>query len=429
MQTKMQRLTDPCTGDICCRIRHASGLEIRVTEMPDFSTAYAQFSTRFGSMHRRFRENGKTVLLPAGTAHYLEHKLFEKEDGDIAVRFDALGASCNAFTDYDRTVYHFHTQRGFDEALPMLLNFVLTPYFTDESVLRERGIITQEIMEMLDDPASQVLNQLLRGMYHTLPLFPDTLGTPESIAEITPDILRQCHRIFYHPQNMVLCCAGKVRTEQILATADRCLEAVPPPDAETVFLPEPETPVQAFLSRRMAVGKQQFMIGFKSQPLDGTERLRESLLCSLTLDLLTGSASPLCQRLLHEGLINDTFDTECFAGDGWFAVLAEGESDEPQTVLEAICAEAERILHEGVDETLFSVLKKAAYGDSILGMNDPESVCTALTDAFMWDCESPFLRTQLLASLTPEDVCRCLRECFRRDRACLSVIEPDPLQS
>ena len=427
MQNEIHYLTDPVTGDVCCRIRHSSGLEIRVAEMPEFSTAYAQFSTRFGSIHRCFRENGKTVFLPAGTAHYMEHKLFEKEDGDIAVRFDELGAACNAFTDFDRTVYHFHTQRGFDKALGILLRFVLTPYFTERTVSRERSIILQEIMEMLDDPASQVFNQLLRGMYHTLPLYPDVLGTPESIMEITPELLRQCHRIFYHPQNMVLCCAGNISTKQVLAVADRFVKPVPLPDAETVFLTEPDMPVQERVSQRMAVGKQQFMIGFKSRPLSGTERLRESLLCSLTLDLLTGSAAPLCQKMLHDGLINDTFDTECFAGDGWFAVLAEGESDDPQAVLDAICTEAERVLREGVDETLFSVLKKAAYGDSILGMNDPESVCTALTDAFMWDCESPYLRTQLLASLTTEDVCRCLRERFRRDRTCLSVIAPAPL--
>ncbi|MCQ2408130.1 MAG: insulinase family protein [Oscillospiraceae bacterium] len=428
MQNELHYLTDPCTGDICCRIRHASGLEIRVAEMPEFSTAYAQFSTRFGSIHRCFRENGKTFFLPAGTAHYMEHKLFDKEDGDVAVRFDDLGASCNAFTDFDRTVYHFHTQHSFDQCLQILLHFVMTPYFTEQTVARERGIILQEIMETLDDPSSLVFNRLLSKMYHTLPLHPDVLGTPESITQITPELLRQCHRIFYHPQNMVLCCAGNVNIKQILAVADRFVKAAPPSDAETIFLPEPETPVQNFVSRRMAVGKQQFMIGFKSQPLSGTERLRESLLCSLTLDLLTGSASPLCRKMLHDGLINDTFDTECFAGDGWFALLAEGESDDPQAVLDAICTEAERVLREGVDETLFSVLKKGAYGDSILGMNDPESVCTALTDAFMWDCESPYLRTQLLVSLTPEDVRRCLHERFRRDRTCLSVIAPEPLQ-
>lgn len=426
MQTEITRLQDPFTGDICWKIRHSSGLALRVMEMPEFRTACAQFGTRFGSVYRRIRRpDGSAVEIPAGTAHYMEHKLFDKAEGDAAVMFDAFGAASNAFTDFDRTVYHFHTQQDFSEALSLLLRFVQTPYFTAETVSRERPIITQEIMEARDDPADAVFDQLLGGMYRDLALHPHILGTPESIAEITPELLHLCHRVFYHPQNMVLSCAGNVRVSEIIEIADRLMQPLPPPAERTEFPAEPEAPAQRVCSRKMSVGKQQFMLGFKSPPLCGTARLRESLLCSLTLDLLAGSASPLFQRLLHEGLVNDTFDTDCFAGDGWFAVLAEGESDKPEAVQEALCAEIAHVQREGADEALFGVLKKAAYGDSIIGMNDPESACTAMTDAFMWGCDSPFARTQLLAELSPADIPRCLQTRFRPDRITRSVIIPE----
>ena len=427
MQTEIIRLTDPCTGDDCCRILHKSGLEIRVMEMSGFSTAYAQFGTKFGSLHRRFRsgDDGTVTALPAGIAHYLEHKLFEKEDGDTAVLFDAFGASSNAYTDFDRTVYHFHTQQHFDEALALLLRFVQAPYFTPETVERERGIITQEILEFLDDPTDQCFHRMLGGLYRNLLFAPGVLGTAESIQAITPALLHECHRQFYNLHNMVLCCAGNVNVQQILDTADRVLAPAPPMTAQIIAPQEPDAPAEAFCTCQMPVGKTMFSLGIKSRPVSGTERLRESLLASLTLDILIGSAAPLYQRLLHEGLLGGTFDTDCFAGDGWFTVIAEGESDEPQAVMEAMFAERERLLTEKPDETLFAALKKAAYGDSILGMNHPEDAGSAMTDAFIWECDSPFIRTELLAGLTVSDVQQCLLTRFRPENACLSVIAPE----
>ena len=427
MQSEIISCKDPGTGDLCFRILHPSGLEIRVTEMPDFSTAYAQLGIKFGAAYREFRMNGSGthVHLPPGTAHYLEHKLFEKEDGDVAGKFAQLGASDNAFTDYDRTVYYFRTQQHFYEALALLLDFVQQPYFTAESVARERSIILQELTEALDDPADQGFLQLMKGLYHAYPLCPHILGTAESIAAITEDTLMQGYSAFYNLHNMVLCCAGNVRIQEILAVADQHLIPAPPMQAAAVFPHEPAAPAASFCRCKMPVGKTQFSIGFKSPPAAGLQRLRESLLSSLTADLLIGSAAPLYQKLLHDGLLNDTFDTDCFAGDGWFTVLFEGESDQPEAVLQALCDEIRRMQTEGIDKELFAILKKAAYGDSIIGMNNPESACTAMLDAFIWDCDSPFDRTAVLAEIRAEDVQRCLRERFRSESVCLSVIEPE----
>ena len=428
MKTECIRLTDTHTGDICLRIRHQSGLEIRIMEMPGFSTSYAQFGVKFGSVHTCFRQSDcETVTsVPDGTAHYLEHKLFENgEHADALKDFSRLGAADNAYTDWDRTVYHFHTQRNFGAALAVLLDFVRKPFFTQDSIDRERPIIVQEICECEDDPADQVFLQMLKGLYHQHGIRMNVLGTAESIAAITPDTLYQCHRAFYRLQNMVLCCAGNVSAQEILEIADRLL--LPEPPAQTLLCPpqEPETVASAFLSRSMPVGKTMFCIGFKSSPVPETEQMRESILALMAADLLAGEVSPLHRRLLTEGLINDTFCTDCCIGSDWFTVYAEGESDDPQAVRDALLAEIEHMKQTGPDHERFEALRRAAYGDAVLSMNDPGKACDILLESYMAGGSSPFARTDILASLRPEDVSECLQKRFCADQICLSVITPD----
>ena len=152
-----------------------------------------------------------------------------------------------------------------------------------------------------------------------------------------------------------------------------------------------------------------------------------SVLGILSRRSMTGSSSPLNQRMLADGLINDTFTTDCFAGNGWFVTLAEGESDAPETVLDALCEEIRRVKREGADRILFETLKRAAYGDTVIGMNHPEAVCNAMLDSFIWDGIPPFARAEVLAQLTADDVQRCLETRFCTDSICLSVIEPESL--
>ena len=424
MMPEILTFSDARTGDTCKRVLHPSGLEIRVAEMPQFSVGYAMFGVRFGSVHRKYRTGSSPDILefPAGTAHFTEHELFEKEDGDIMTHFDRLGAVGNAYTDFDRTVYHFHTQQHFDEALTLLLELVQKPYFSAENVARERSVIRQEIAECADDPEDRVFQQMLSGLYQVLPLHCDVLGTEESIAQITPEMLYDCHRHFYNLHNAVLCCAGNVSTERILAIADRCLTPAPPMTAQVICGQEPPQPAHRILRSRMSVGKPLFTIGFKSEPVFGEALLRESLLASLVMEMLCGAVSPLYQRLLAAGLINGCFTADCFAGEGWFTVTADGESDDPEAVLRALNAEIAHAKADGLDRGLFEILLRSAYGDTVIGMNSPEDCCNALLDSYMWGGLSPYARAEMLAGLTLADAQRCLETRLCSDRVCLSVI-------
>ncbi len=213
--------------------------------------------------------------------------------------------------------------------------------------------------------------------------------------------------------------------EQVLAVADRLLINAPKQQLEAVFLPEPESVVKPYACTKMAVGKTMFMIGFKSRPEEGIEELRAALTATLVFNVIAGSASPLYQKLMSEGLINDAFSTDYLSGDGFFSMMAAGESDDPQAVLDALLAEIERIKAEGLDLNLFNTLKRAAYGEAITVNSAPEGAVSTLVDSFMTHRISPFARAEVLSSVTPEDAMQCLRERFCADKVCLSVIAPE----
>lgn len=409
----------------CKTYRHSSGLEIRIAEMPGFGTACAQIGVKFGSAHIQYRKNGMLHTLPKGTAHFLEHQLFENEDGDVDYKFAALGAASNAYTEYDSTVYHFRTAQHFPEALSLLLDFVQKPYFTADSVATEREIIAQELDEALDDPNDRLFFLMLEGLYHAHPVKYDAVGTHESIRQITPQILRQCWTDFYRPQNMILCCAGNLHTDTVLETVDRMLCDHPPTDAVTVMPEEPETVAHAYLCRKMPVGKPQLAIGFKSAPVAGEALERAALLATLTLELIAGSASPLTERLLADGLLTDALAIDCCTGEGWFTVFAEGESDNPQAVCDALLEAIADAAAKGLDAARFETLRRCAFGDLLISRNNPPTMADAMMQAAIIGVPSQELRLRMLAELTPDDAAQCLRERFRSDSVCLAVIQPE----
>ena len=202
-----------------------NGLEIRVVPKKDFSTFYAAFATNYGGACRRFTVDGRALDTPAGVAHYLEHKMFDLPNGDNALNIlSANGADPNAFTSSGITCYYFQCTEGFEENLRMLLHFVSTPYFTDETVQKEQGIIAQEIRMGEDNPGMRVYYNLLEMLYAHHPIRDRVAGTVESIAEITAQTLYDCHKVFYAPSNMVLCVEGDVDPEQVARIAEEVLD-------------------------------------------------------------------------------------------------------------------------------------------------------------------------------------------------------------
>ena len=270
-------LTSTRTGDSCIHVKHSSGLDIYICEMPGFSSVEALFGTKYGSVNTMFkmRDDKEYTVVPEGIAHFLEHKLFENEDCDVFELYAKTGANGNAFTSFDKTCYLFNCSGNYQESLRILLDFVQKPYFTQATVDKEQGIIGQEIKMTNDNPEWRVFFNMLRCMYHNHPVKIDIAGTVESIAKIDADLLYKCYYTFYNLNNMVLSIAGNISADEVLAICDECLKPCEDKGLETVFPDEPESVVEPEIYEIQPVGASIFHIGYKCRPCSGHERLKK----------------------------------------------------------------------------------------------------------------------------------------------------------
>ncbi len=419
-------LTSSRTGDSCIHVKHSSGLDIYICEMNGFSSIEALIGTKYGSVNNIFKNatDSDYTTVPEGIAHFLEHKLFENEDCGVFELYARTGASCNAFTSFDKTCYLFSCSKNYEENLKILLDFVQKPYFTKENVDKEMGIIGQEIKMTNDNPEWRVFFNMLRGMYHAHPIKIDIAGTVESIAQIDADLLYKCYDAFYNLNNMVLSIAGNISADKVLEICDQCLKPSADKGLETVFPEEPAEIVTSEVTEKLPIGASIFQLGYKCTPSEGAQRLKDVAAASTAAALLTDPALPMCEKLLNEETINSTFDGEVFYGSDYFTVFFSGESDRPHEVREALIAEIDRLITEGIREKDFQRIKKTAYGAMIRGLNNVEAVSNLMLSAHM-DGTGPYDAIEVLSDLTCADVIDYMRREMRPDRSVLSIIEKE----
>ncbi|OUQ25239.1 peptidase M16 [Flavonifractor sp. An135] len=402
-----------------------NGLTVFVNPRPGFQKSFAFFATNYGGMDMRFSLDGAWQDTPAGVAHFLEHKMFDTQDGNALQDLAANGASPNAFTSSAITGYYFECTEKFEENLKILLSFVSIPWFTQESVDKEQGIIGQEIQMIEDDPEWQVFMNLLAGLYEHHPIRVSVAGSRESISHITADTLYACHKAFYNPSNMVLCVSGNVDPERVCAIAREILPKEGNPPIQRDYGPEePATAAESLRERKMAVSTPIFQLGFKADPAPmGQERLRRQLIGTLAMEVLCGSSSSLYARLYREGLINQKFGCGYEAYPGCAFLYAGGESKDPQAVKDALLAEAERLGREGVDAALFQRLKKASYGSMVCALNSEEQVCIEQAQGYFAGVDYLDFPA-VFDTVAQADVEEALRTWCTAERSALAVVRP-----
>ena len=410
-------------GESYVKAVHPSGLEVYVMEKPQYSSAYAIFGTKYGSIDTSFAdENGEMINVPEGIAHYLEHKLFESEDGDAFTRFAKTGASANAFTSFDRTCYLFSCSNNFYENFDILLDFVRHPYFTEETVRKEQGIIGQEIRMYDDSPAWRVMFNMLYNMYHVHPVRIDIAGTVESIAEINSDLLYKCYNTFYHPSNMFICIVGNVDSDKVIKKVKEADFSEDKKEIVRGTFTEPQDVVSNYVEQRLEVNIPMFCLGFKQKIDTPFRRLKSKVCVSLLLEIICGEASPLYADLINRGLINDEFSAEYFNGNGYAAVIFEGESKDPKAVEMAIKDEIKRLRENGIDKKLFSAVKCGMYGDAIRRFNSVDGMTMQLVEGAVFGYDI-FEEIKLLKAASYDDVTKRL-DVFCDENSVLSVILP-----
>lgn len=417
-------LTSQQTGDKCIYVKHDSGLDIYICEMEGFSSVEALFGTKYGSVNTMFkmRDDKEYTVVPEGIAHFLEHKLFENEDCDVFELYAKTGANGNAYTSFDRTCYLFSCSKNYQESLKILLDFVQKPYFTKASVDKEQGIIGQEIQMTNDNPEWRVFFNMLRCMYHNHPVKIDIAGTIESIAQIDADLLYKCYYTFYNLNNMVLSIAGNIKADEVLAICDELLKPCEDKDLETVFPDEPDSIVQSEIHETQPVGTPIFHIGYKCTPCDGQERLTKNMALSIASALITDASSDMYQKLLKEGVINSSFGSEIFCGDGYFSVIFAGESNNTQKVRDSIINEVKKLSENGIPEKDFQRIKKTMYGTLVRQLNNVEAVASMMLSGYMTKV-SPYDIIDTVSKMTSETVLKYIRSDINEDKLVMSVIE------
>ena len=408
---------------------HKSGLPVYVFPKRMTGT-YALLGVKYGSVDNWFctSEESAPHALPEGIAHFLEHKLFENEDGsDSFAKFSMLGADANAYTAYDRTAYLFSCTENFEACLEELLRFVTHPYFTEASIQKEQGIIGEEIRMYDDHPWERGYRNLLRALYLEHPVRNNICGSRESIARITPELLYECCRIFYRPSNMALVICGDVECDAVMRVVDEAFPDLPPRGGEIVrSLPsEPSGVATHSVSDRMQVSKPIFSIGIKDTviPRDPVERLRRDAAMAVLNEVLFSRCETFYSTLFEEGILTPTFSFGYSGTDSFAFNCISGESDHPTLVLERLWAYLETVKREGISRESFERCKRVLYADEIRAYDSTEEIAENLLP-FVFDGAELFDYPELISEVTLEDVTALLNSFFKQEQTVLSVVYP-----
>ncbi len=408
-------------------IRHKSGLGIYVYPK-ELTSAYAVLGTRYGSIDNGFKLSGEdeATNVPMGIAHFLEHKMFANEDGsDSFEKFSMFGADANAYTSYDKTVYLFSCTSHFSECLRELIAFVTTPYFSDEEVAKEQGIIAEEIGMYDDSPASRSYYAMLEGLYHKHDIKSNICGTVKSISEITPELLYRCHKVFYNPSNMVLAVCGNVDVEEILGICDELLPEGLQSDIIRSTVTEKIGAVREKSTLRMQLAKPLFDIGIKDTAVPSAphERSERDVAMSIVCDLLFSQTGELYSTLYESGLISPSLSSAyTLSGTFGFCAVA-GETDEPDKVYNIIKEHVLRKRDEGFSEEDFERCRKVFYASFVRELDSADDIANDLL-AFAFDGYDFFGYAEQILSITLKRVMEIFRSSFDKDCFTLSVVYP-----
>ena len=339
-----------------------NGLTVMIIPKKDVQKKYVIFGTNFGSIDNKFVVPGKNeeIEIPDGVAHYLEHKMFEQKSGINSLdKLSSLGVNANAYTTNDHTAYLFEGTDNFYEALDELMDYIQNPYFTDENVEKEKGIISQEIRMYDDHPGWQVYMNAMKCMYNVNPIRIDTAGTVESISEINKEILYNCYNTFYHPSNMAIVLCGDFEPEKLLEEVkNRLLKKEAVGEIKRIYPEEKEEICEKEKVVKMEVSNPLFVIGFKDIVSDEKEIVKKHIAIEILLNMMIGKSSELYKRLYEEGMLLSQPDLEYEFSKQYAHILISGQSKDPKKVMEELIKQIEKMKKDKLNEQDFRQNKK-----------------------------------------------------------------------
>ena len=407
-----------------------NGLTVMIIQKPGMKKKYMIWGTNYGSNDNKFIVPGEQQVteVPNGVAHFLEHKLFEQEDGTNSLdTLTALGVNANAYTTNDHTAYLFECTDNFYEAMDELMDYVQHPYFTDENVEKEKGIIGQEISMYDDYPDWRVYLNTLEAMYHENPIKIDITGTIETISKIDKDILYKCYNTFYHPSNMAIVIAGDFKPEELLEEVKRRLiKKEENGEIKRIYPEEKEEIVKPETVQKLEVSNPIYTIGLKDvgkeTSNDKNEIVKKHISIEILLNIIFGRSSKLYQDLYNEGIIYGEPSMDYEFGRNYAHVLITGMSSNPRKVYKAFKEKLEELKNTGVNKNDFERLKKMIYGNYVREYNDVQDIARMfLSDYFKGICSFDYLEE--IESINVEYINQVLKDVFKEEKMVLSIVE------
>lgn len=406
-----------------------NGMMVIIIPKKNASKKYAIWGTHFGSIDNRFimPKTGEEVFIPDGVAHFLEHKMFEQEDGTNSLdTLMALGIDANAYTTNDHTAYLFECSNNFYEGLDELMNYVQHPYFTDENVEKEKGIIGQEIRMYDDDPGWRLYMNAMDCMYKENPIKIDIAGTVESISKITPDVLYKCYNTFYNPSNMVMVICGDFVPEELLEEIKkRIVPKETQGDIKRIYPAKENGIHMAYKEAEMEVSTPIFAIGYKDD-----EDLKENrqqiitkhIAIEILLNMIIGKSSSLYKELYEKGELLAEPELDYEFSDEYAHILISGQSKNPQKIQDKIKEIVEKYKNEGLDTEHFERIKKKIYGDYVVEYNSVGDIARMFLSDKIKQINS-FDYIEEYSSVTKEYTEEVLKNVFKTENMILSVIK------
>lgn len=405
-----------------------NGLKVIIVPKKESTKKFVIWGTKFGSIDNKFilPETGEEVTVPDGVAHFLEHKMFEQPNGTNSLdTMMALGLDANAYTTNDHTAYLFECSEdeNFYKGLDELMDYVQSPYYTNENVEKEKGIIGQEIMMYDDDPGFQLYLNTLKCLYSKCPIRIDIAGSINSIAPINPDILYKCYNTFYNPSNMVLVVCGNFEPQNILEEIKKRLK--PSKNIgkiHRIYEEEPKEINEKHMEKSMSVSMPIFMIGIKDKIVNPSERVRRHMAIEVILNLLIGKSSNLYKKLYEEQILLGEADSEYEFSNQYAHILISGQSNNPQLVQNMLITEIEKLKNNGFVAEDFERMKRKIYGEFVTEFNDVASISRMFLADTVKQINS-FDYVDEYDNITMEYAKELLNEVFVEDKMVLSVIK------
>ena len=406
-----------------------NGLKVFIIPKPGFQKTFVTYTTQFGSLDSKFKPLGSDefVTVPDGVAHFLEHKLFEKEEGDLFTDFAEDNAQVNAFTSFDRTSYLFSATSNVESNILRLMNMVETPYFTEATVEKEKGIIAEEIKMYQEQPGYKLMFNTLRAMYKQHPVKVDIAGSVESVYEITKDDLYLCYETFYHPSNMVMFVVGNVDPEcihDLVRDHEAKRELTAQPEIVRDSLEEPEAVQQTKVVEEMNIQIPRLMLGFKNVPQQASKEvfMKRDIEMTFFFEMVLGEETDFYQNLLNEGLIDDTFGYQFVLEPSYSFSLITSSTPDPDKLKSLLLDELKAKVGNLEDEEAFELLKKQFIGEFISSLNSPEYIANQYTKLY-FEGVSLFNMLDIVDSITLESINEAAEKSLNFDQIADSRLE------